>query len=505
MSKSIHSIENIAYVREELGASAWVIKTLTEGYSVPFSRLPGKYKEENNRSAIKHAGMLWEKMLEWEKKGFCVRVKTEPFCCNPMTVAEKKNLRTGKIKLRPCMDFSRHVNKFIEDQPVRLANLEEAEKLLEEADYQTSFDMENMYFQIEVKKMFQKYFGCAIMSPEGEQIYFQFKVLVYGLKSAVYAVTKLTRPLVKKANLLGIRMSIYIDDGKVLGRSKTECEANLKTVLSLMETAGWKINYEKTITNATQAIYYLGLITCTNPLLYYLPDFKIDHIIRLLEKGITNEKIEKRDFARLLGSVIAGHKALGPVARILLRSSHVMLATETENFLNMKGKLELPFQIKQELAMLRDIIKELNGQQIITSRTGVTFSQLWNENKADERLPFMVKGEAQEPKVQGVFRGNLPNEMLYDIVASDASDFQEHAFSVLRIEDVHTRELAETEREYSSGLRELGAMLNYLRNKANVIFSRSPKLIYWLTDSQNVCNWLQRGSRKQHIQSELIT
>ena len=79
MSKSIHSIENIAYVREELGASAWVIKTLTEGYSVPFSRLPGKYKEENNRSAIKHAGMLWEKMLEWEKKGFCVRVKQSLF------------------------------------------------------------------------------------------------------------------------------------------------------------------------------------------------------------------------------------------------------------------------------------------------------------------------------------------------------------------------------------------------------------------------------------------
>ena len=46
MSKSIHSIENIAYVREELGASAWVIKTLTEGYSVPFSRLPGKSVEK---------------------------------------------------------------------------------------------------------------------------------------------------------------------------------------------------------------------------------------------------------------------------------------------------------------------------------------------------------------------------------------------------------------------------------------------------------------------------
>ena len=39
------------------------------------------------------------------------------------------------------MDFSRHVNKFIKDQPVRLAHLEEAEKLLEEGDYQTVYSI----------------------------------------------------------------------------------------------------------------------------------------------------------------------------------------------------------------------------------------------------------------------------------------------------------------------------------------------------------------------------
>ena len=365
--------------------------------------------------------------------------------------------------------------------------------------------MENMYFQIKVKEQFRKYLGCAITSPEGEEVYFQFNVLIYGLKSAVHAVTRLTRPLVKKANLMGIRMSIYIDDGKILGRSKKECEFNLKKVLNIAEAAGWKINREKTIYTASQAIYYLGMVTCTKPLLYYLPDFKIDHIASLLEKAISGERIEKREFARLLGSVIAAHKALGPMARILLRSSHVMLATATTNFLNMKGTIKLSSQIKQELLMLRDIIRELNGQPIITSRTGMTFSKLWYENKSDERLPFIVSGEAPEPEVQGMFRGILPKEMLYDIIASDASDFQEHAFSVLRIEDAHIRKLSEKERGFSSGQRELGAMLNYLRGKANDIYSDIPKLIYWLTDSQNVCNWLERGSQKYHIQSELIS
>lgn len=137
------------------------------------------------------------------------------------------------------------MNKFIKDQPVRLAHLEEAEKLLEEGDIQTSFDMENMYFQIKINEQFRKYLGCAIISPEGEEAYFQFNVLIYGLKSAVHAVTRLTRPLVKKANLIGIRMSIYIDDGKVLGKSKKECESNLKKVLNIAEAAGWKINREK--------------------------------------------------------------------------------------------------------------------------------------------------------------------------------------------------------------------------------------------------------------------
>ena len=211
------------------------------------------------------------------------------------------------------------------------------------------------------------------------------------------------------------------------------------------------------------------MVTCTKPLLYYLPDFKINHIASLQERAMCGVRIEKREFARLLGSVIAAHKALGPVVSILLRSSHVMLATATTNFLNMKGTIELNGQIRQELQMLRDSIKELNGQPILTSRTEMTFSKLWYENKSDERLPFIVSGEAPEPEVQGIFRGALPKEMLYDIIASDASDFQEHAYSVLRIEDAHVRKLSEEERGFSSGLRELGAMLNYLRSKSNDI------------------------------------
>ena len=252
------------------------MELLIHGYKIPFKQIPGPYEDVNNKSAIKHSKFLWDKILEWETAGFCIRTKEKPYCVNPITVAEKIDPRTNKLKLRPCLDFSRHVNHYIKDQSVRLTNLQEAEKLLEKDDWQTSFDMLNMYFHVRVNEEFQKFFGCQVTSPEGEKIYFIFLVMIYGIKDAVFTVTKLTKPIVKKSNLLGIRFSIFIDDGKILGTSKSESEENLQTILGILKNAGWNINETKTVTVASQSLYHQGLITCTNPLLYILPDFKIN-------------------------------------------------------------------------------------------------------------------------------------------------------------------------------------------------------------------------------------
>ena len=54
MGGYIHCHENIAYSMKEMGAGIEVIKILKEGYSLPFTRLPGQYREKNNHSAKKH-------------------------------------------------------------------------------------------------------------------------------------------------------------------------------------------------------------------------------------------------------------------------------------------------------------------------------------------------------------------------------------------------------------------------------------------------------------------
>ena len=54
--------------------------------------------------------VLLDKMVEWEKAGYCERMKEKHHCCNPMTGGEKLDLSAGKIKLRLCMDLIRHKN-----------------------------------------------------------------------------------------------------------------------------------------------------------------------------------------------------------------------------------------------------------------------------------------------------------------------------------------------------------------------------------------------------------
>ena len=79
-------------------------------------------------------------------------------------------MSTRKVKYRPCMDFSRHVNDYISKLGIKLSNIPEAEKLLKKGDGQTYFDLQNMYFHVCMKKSQWPILGFEIESPEGKRV-----------------------------------------------------------------------------------------------------------------------------------------------------------------------------------------------------------------------------------------------------------------------------------------------------------------------------------------------
>jgi hypothetical protein len=85
------------------------------------------------------------------------------------------------------MDFSRHVNDYIPKQAVKLSNLPEAEKMLEKGDWQTSFDLPNVYISACTSPSGHCWVSRWSLQ-RGKMIYFFFKVMIYGIKFMIHIV-----------------------------------------------------------------------------------------------------------------------------------------------------------------------------------------------------------------------------------------------------------------------------------------------------------------------------
>ena len=109
-----------------------------------------------------------------------------------------------------------------------------------------------------------------------------------------------------------------------------------------------------------------------------------------------------------------------------------------------------------------------------------------------------------EGNTERLYRPPLPAEVVRDLMASDSSDFQEYAYSLIQPNFVYSKFMSNDVRQLSSGHRELKSVLDTVVNNSNRFYSEKPALVYWMTDSENLVSWLVRGSRKPDIQSDIF-
>ena len=485
---SIHSPESISFM-ESIGAPKLVISILRDGLKLPFHRgLPPRYSEPNNASAKLHAGVLRKKVAKWLEQGYCHRVPIKPPVCSPLSVSSKLDLLTGEIKLRPCYDASRHLNKYLDVPKVKISDLSVSEKLLEPGDYQTCFDLENQYFHINIHEAHHKYLGFNLPNENtGEDEYYCFSVMIYGLSMAVHVVTRLTSPLMEYLNKRGIRAAIMIDDGRVLGRSKEEAWENHLLALQTFNRAGWNIQYAKTSTEPTMQLYHQGFTTDTELMCYSIPDFKVIHLKDQI--SAVSSTMVLRQFAKIVGKLISVQRAIGPVIRI--RSSHQFLAIKVQeqgdNAWDMSFKV--PTEVFEDLQFIKENLEEYNTQPIVNNSTGFCLNSVAN--------------------VEDLVRPVLDGENFGGVWASDPSETQFVSYSVIDpINDIIVDQFTADEQKLSSGSRELKAVENAIEKAVKEIKpgvkGNNPTILYWMTDSQVVCTWLLKGSSIESVRKRLV-
>ena len=197
--------KNIAFW-QKINAPSFVLSVIDQGYRLPFVTEPPPFSAKNNKSSLDHPEFVENAIDELLQRNCIKEVDSQPYCNNPLTVADSTE------KLRLVLDL-RHVNQYIFPDKFRYEDLYTLSELFEEGDYFFTFDLKSSYHHVNIHEDFHKYLGFQWSYRDGQVRFFIFVVLPFGLNIACYLFTKLLRPLVKKWRSMGIKAILYVDDG----------------------------------------------------------------------------------------------------------------------------------------------------------------------------------------------------------------------------------------------------------------------------------------------------
>ena len=125
----------------ELEPSSFIREVIQHKYSLPFHTPCPPFSTKNNASSRKNYDFVIGAIDELIQKKCVIQVESMPYCCNPLTVSDRKN------KLRLVLDL-RHVNKYIQDFSIKYEDLKYVEKIFEQGFYFETFDLTSGYHHV---------------------------------------------------------------------------------------------------------------------------------------------------------------------------------------------------------------------------------------------------------------------------------------------------------------------------------------------------------------------
>ena len=279
-------------------------------------------------------------------------------------------------------------------------------------------------------------------------------MLTFGFSTAGHVFSKVLRPLVKHWRAQGYRMIVYLDDGWGIESSYDNCKKLSNIVKHDLLSAGFFINFEKSIWEPTKSLTWLGFI-------WNLVDFTLEipkeKLVRfkgdIMSISKTSDRLTARELSRITGKIISFLPSFGNICRIMSRNMLMLIANSN----HWDANISLTDEAKFELDFW------LRNCDFLPSKSFLT-----------------VK--------------SVPDRLIY----TDASSFACAGFSVQTCNSVVHKMWTADEASKSSTFRELKAVhitiLSLLPDLRN-------RLVKVYTDNQNVARIINCGSMRQELQN----
>ena len=188
---------------ESCVCASLVLTWIVTGYNLQWATgPPPPFEARNARGALDDAAFVDEAVQKLLLRGAVRRVTHRPRCVSPLNVV----VRRGKKRL--ILDL-RRVNECLrrDGTGFKFEGVQDAETVLRPHDFLFKVDLEAAYHHV---AMHPESWGFLGFQWRGQ--YYEFTVLPFGLATAPWVFTKVTRTLVGRWRTRGIRLVHYLDD-----------------------------------------------------------------------------------------------------------------------------------------------------------------------------------------------------------------------------------------------------------------------------------------------------
>eukprot|EP00117_Sycon_ciliatum_P022902 scpid26163/ scgid19621/ Retrovirus-related Pol polyprotein from transposon gypsy; Reverse transcriptase; Endonuclease len=449
----IGSLKKNVQFWEEIGAPKLVLEVINNGYTLPFVRLPRPRWSDNHKSTHEFPDFVGEAISDMRSRGCIKEVNRDQVSvCSPLGVVDN-----GK-KLRLILDL-RYLNKHLAKFKFKLEDLKVVADVYEKNDFLVTFDLKSGYHHIAIAESHWRYLGFSWVTPQGKAAYYTFCVLPFGLSTAPYIFTKVTRVLVRRWRAMGIRCQLYMDDGSGGHASKAGAHKVANQMKKDLQNAGFVANEKKCRWEPSQVVEMLGMVVDLRVGAIRASEKRVKKLKSMLSTMSGSRQPSAKLVARMTGMIMSMSLALGQICRLRTRAFYHMI-----------------------------LLRKSWAAQTVWSKEAIDDLKFWKESF--DKLhgqPFWKK----DPRV-------------VVICWSDASDtgwggFMEGRLGVHVAKGEWPGEIKE--KRLSSTWRELRAVKLVLESLAPKI---AGKACIHRTDNQAAAHIIENGSRKEHLQEEAM-
>ena len=163
--------------------------------------------------------------------------------------------------------------------------------------YLIGLDLKDQFLSVGMNKKFRKFLRF-----QWQGKLYEWSSLPFGLKCSPRVVTKLLKPVVAMLrSQFSIKISIYMDDIILQGRSAEEVSLHAQITILVLLSLGWECNWEKSKLVPSKKLTHLGFDICTETMTATLPEAKIDRLQTFAKDTLNDKFVTVHNLEKLIG------------------------------------------------------------------------------------------------------------------------------------------------------------------------------------------------------------